>query len=59
MKTKITKIEKDKPELLEIHCHTISDEVREIVAFVKSRQGQLTGTASMICWHMPWTRISG
>ncbi len=45
MKTKITKIEKDKPELLEIHCHTISDEVREIVAFVKSRQGQLTGTA--------------
>ena len=24
---------------------TISDEVREIIAFVKSRQGQLTGTA--------------
>ena len=45
MQTKITKIEKDKPEILEIHCHCISDEVREIVAFVKSRQGQLTGTA--------------
>ena len=28
-----------------IRCHEISDEVREIVAFVKSRQGQLTGTA--------------
>lgn len=45
MQTKITKIEKDNPEILEIHCHCISDEVREIVAFVKSRQGQLTGTA--------------
>ena len=30
---------------MEIHCHTVSDEVREIVAFVSSRQGLLTGTA--------------
>ena len=45
MQTKITKIDRDKPELLEIHCHRISDEVREIIAFVKSRQEQLTGTA--------------
>lgn len=45
MQTKITRIERDKPEILEIRCHEISDEVREIVAFVKSRQGQLTGTA--------------
>ena len=45
MQTKITKIDLDKPELLEIHCHSVSDEVREIVAFVKSRQGQLTATA--------------
>ena len=43
MKTKITRIERDKPELIEIYCHTVSDEVREIVAFVKSRQGQITG----------------
>lgn len=45
MQTKITRIEREKPEILEIRCHEISDEVREIVAFVKSRQGQLTGTA--------------
>ena len=45
MQTKITKIDRNKPEMLEIHCYSISDEVREIVAFVKSRQGQLTGTA--------------
>ena len=45
MQTKITRIDCDKPEMLEIHCHKISDEVREIIAFVESRQGQLTGTA--------------
>ncbi len=45
MQTKVTITDHSKPELLEIHCHSISDEVREIVAFVKSRQGQLTGTA--------------
>lgn len=44
MLTKITKIERNKPEFIEIHCHTVSDEVNEIVAFVKSRQGQLSGT---------------
>lgn len=44
MQTKITKIDREKPELVDIHCHEISDEVREIVAFVKSRQGQITGT---------------
>lgn len=44
MLTKLTKIEKTQPEVVEIHCHNISDEVKEIVTFVKSRQGQLTGT---------------
>ena len=43
MQTKITQTEQNKPEIVEIHCHCVSDEVREIVAFVKSRQGQLTG----------------
>ena len=45
MRTKVTIIDRSNPELLEIQCHQISDEVREIVAFVKSRQGQLTATA--------------
>lgn len=45
MQTRITKIGKDQPEYIEIHCYRISEEVREIIAFVKSRQGQLTGTA--------------
>lgn len=45
MQTKVTIIDREKTELLEIQCYKISDEVREIIAFVKSRQGQLTGTA--------------
>ena len=36
MQTRITKIDRNKPELIEIQCHSISEEVREIVAFVKS-----------------------
>ena len=44
MLTKITKTDKTQPEIVEIHCHKVSDEVKEIVAFVKSRQGQLTGS---------------
>ena len=45
MQTRITKIGKDQTEYIEIHCYRISEEVHEIIAFVKSRQGQLTGTA--------------
>jgi len=57
MLTKITRIESDKPEMLEIHCHSISDEVREIVAFVKSRQGQLTGVIEGRQFEIPITDI--
>lgn len=45
MKVKVTKAEADKPEYLEIFCHSVSDEVRDIVTFVRSRDGQITGTA--------------
>lgn len=57
MQTKITKIDRSKPELLEIHCHSVSDEVREIVAFVRSRQGQLTGTADERQYEIPVSDI--
>lgn len=30
--------------MVEIRCHEVNDEVMEIVAFVKSRQGQLSGS---------------
>jgi len=58
MLTKITEIERDKPELVEIHCHAVNDEVRDIVAFVKSRQGQLTGTIEDRQYEVAVTDIS-
>lgn len=57
MLTKITKIPHEKPETVEIHCHMISEEVREIVAFVKSRRGQLTGTIEDRQYEIPVTDI--
>lgn len=44
MEIKVFKVRKEKPEEVEIRCHELTEEVREIVAFVKTRQGQLTGT---------------
>lgn len=43
MEIKIFKVGKDQPEEAWIRCHEMTEEVREIVAFVKTRQGQLTG----------------
>lgn len=57
MLTKITRIENSKPELVEIHCHSVSDEVNEIIAFVKSRQGQLSGSIGDRQYEIPVTDI--
>lgn len=43
MNIKVIKITKSQPEQLEIRCHEVTEQVKEIVTFVKSRQGQLTG----------------
>ena len=43
MEIKIIKIAKKQPEQMEIRCHELTEEIREIVTFVKARQGQLTG----------------
>ena len=44
-RTKITvnEISPEELEAITIDCHVIDDDVKEIVSFVKSRQGQLTG----------------
>ncbi|MGN1101703.1 MAG: LytTR family DNA-binding domain-containing protein, partial [Huintestinicola sp.] len=39
----ISRIPEDEKELVDIRCHKETDTVREIAAFVSSRQGQLTG----------------
>ena len=43
MDIKLLKIAKEQPEQVEIRCHEITEEIREIVTFIKTRQGQLTG----------------
>lgn len=53
MLTKITKTPTNQPEIVEIHCHKVSDEVKEIIAFVKSRQGQLTGSMDDMQFEIP------
>ena len=42
MELKVKKVPIEQPEILEIRCHKVTDEVQEIITFVKSRQGQLS-----------------
>lgn len=44
MDVQIEEIGNEERELVLIRCHAVTDEVREIAAFVKSRGGSLTGT---------------
>lgn len=44
MDVKIEKIGKESREQVLIRCYEVTDEVREIAAYVKSRQGSLPGT---------------
>lgn len=53
MDIKIFKITKEQPEQLEIRCHEITEQVREIVTFVKSRQGQLNGVIDGKQYEIP------
>ena len=45
MDVRIEQIGKEEEELVLIRCRAVTEEVREIAAFVKSRQGSLSGTA--------------
>lgn len=40
----IEKIDRDDRELVLIRCRAVTEEVREIESFVRSRQGRVTGT---------------
>ena len=43
MDVEIEKVGRERKEQVLIRCHAVTEEVREIAAFVKSRQGSLTG----------------
>ncbi|MCM1506640.1 MAG: LytTR family transcriptional regulator [Ruminococcus flavefaciens] len=49
----ISQIKKDEKERLEIYCHEVNNEIMEIVRFVKSRQGQLTGIIEGSQYEIP------
>lgn len=53
MEVKVNIIEKEKPELVEISCHEVNDGIREIVTFIKLRQGQVTGTMDGEQYEIP------
>ena len=42
MELKLKRIPIEEPEVLEIRCHKVTDDVQEIISFVKSRQGRLS-----------------
>ncbi|MBP3718649.1 MAG: LytTR family transcriptional regulator DNA-binding domain-containing protein, partial [Eubacterium sp.] len=42
MELRVKRIPIEESEVLEIRCHKVTDDVQEIISFVKSRQGQLS-----------------
>ncbi|MDO5154720.1 MAG: LytTR family DNA-binding domain-containing protein [Eubacteriales bacterium] len=57
MEIKLKQIKSEEPEQIEIRCHEVNDCVREIVAFVKSRQGQLSGNMDGRQYEIPITDV--
>lgn len=57
MELKVTRIPKKEKEMLEIRCHEVSVEVREIVSFVKSRQGVISGKKDGNIYEIPISDI--
>ena len=53
MEIKLLKIGKEQPEEMEIRCHEVTDEIREIVTFVKTRQGRLSGVQEGKQYEVP------
>lgn len=57
MDVRIEQIGNEEEELVLIRCRAVTDEVREIEAFVKSRQGSLTGAAGPERYEIPVAEI--
>ena len=41
MELRVKRVPSEEPEVLEIRCHKVTENIQEIISFVKSRQGQL------------------
>ena len=57
MDVRIEKVGKESEELVLIRCRAVTEEVREIESFVKSRQGCLTGVAEQKRYEIAVTDV--
>lgn len=57
MEIRLLKIAKEQPEQMEIRCHEITEEIKEIVIFVKTRQGSLTGILEDRQFEVPVSEV--
>ena len=57
MDVRIEQIGKDGEELVLIRCRAVTEEVREIAAFIKSRQGSLSATSDSKQYEIAVTDI--
>lgn len=57
MEIKLLKIAKEQTEQMEIRCHEITEEIKEIVTFVKTRQGRLTGIQGECQFEVPVSEV--
>jgi len=53
MEIKVLRIAQSEPEEMEIRCHEVTEQIQEIVTFVKTRQGQLTGVLEGKQYEIP------
>ena len=53
MKLETRKVPESEPEIVEIRYHWITDEIQEIISFVKSRQGQLSAVREGKRYEVP------
>lgn len=57
MEVKVSIIEQNQREHVTIFCHEVDDRVKDIVSFVRSRQGQLLGHLDGGEYEVPITKV--
>lgn len=53
MDVKVSIVDENTPEMVEIKCHEVNNQVKEIFSFVKSREGQLEGIVDGKTYEIP------
>lgn len=53
MEVKVQTVPSTEHEIVEIRCHQVDDSIEEIVTFIKSRQGQISGNIDGEIYEIP------